>query len=68
LQKALLGTLATDKALKFNVEGLTRGKMQSAKNRCYRAGKRLREEYPNVVLRTRITDGFLSAWLEQPKG
>lgn len=61
----MLGTLATDQAIKFTVEGLTRGKIQSMKNRCYRAGKRLSAEYPNTKLRTRISEGFLCAWLEQ---
>ena len=61
----MLGTLATEKAIKFSVEGMTRGKIQSMKNRCYRAGKRLATEYPNVKLRTRISEGFLCAWLEQ---
>lgn len=65
LQKALLGTLATDQALRFSVEGMTRGRIQSLKNRCYRAGKRLTADYPAVKLRTRISEGCLCAWLEQ---
>ena len=65
LQKALLGTLQTDAAIRFSVEGLTKGKIQSLKNRCYRSGKRLQAEFPALKLRTRISEGFLCVWLEQ---
>lgn len=65
LQKALLGTVQTDVALRFGVEGMTKGKIQSLKNRCYRSGKRIQADFPALKMRTRISEGFLCVWLEQ---
>jgi hypothetical protein len=65
LRAALLQTLMSGTAIKFPIEGLSRGRIQSTKNRCYRAGKRLQESHPGVTLRTRISEGYLCAWLEQ---
>lgn len=65
LRSALLQTMMSGTAIKFPIEGLTRGRVQSIKNRCYLAGKRLQEQHSGVKLRTRISDGYLCAWLEQ---
>lgn len=65
LQEALLGTLGTDTSIKFKLEGLTKGQISTAKNRFYRAGKRVRAEHPGLKLRTRVAEGYLHAWMEQ---
>lgn len=65
LRQALLQTLMNGTAVKYPIEGLTRGRIQSIKNRYYLAGKRLQEQHPGVRLRTRTDEGYLCAWLEQ---
>lgn len=57
--------MQTDVALRFGVEGMTKGKIQSLKNRCYRSGKRIQADFPALKMRTRISEGFLCVWLEQ---
>ena len=65
LQTALLHTLGTQNSIKYGLEGLTNGKISTIKNRVYRAAKRIREEHPNLRLRTRVAESFFHAWLEE---
>lgn len=64
LRSALLLTIGGDNSVRFPIAGLTRGRVQSLKNRCYRAGKRLAASHPGVKLKTRIDGDNLCAWLE----
>lgn len=71
LAAAIVETLdGTASAVRVPMAGLTRGQIQSWKNKCYRVGKRLTTEGAmlqgqNIRVRTRYVDGYLHVWAER---